>query len=180
MGDLQDDSERRALDELYSLAYEDLRHRAARVRRGSSLSISPTTLVHAAWEKLAKTPAVARTDRDHFLGIAAHAMRQVLIDTARRRRASKRGGGAPLVTWDDDAIAATASATADYLLGIERELENLAPTQPRWVKVFECRFFGGLDVAETAAALQVSRETVQRDWKKVRTWLENALREFRS
>jgi RNA polymerase sigma factor (TIGR02999 family) len=167
--------ERRSLDALYSAAYEELRRLAASVRRGSgALTLSPTTLVNEAWAKLAATPAVAATSPLHFKRIAARAMRQVLVDAARRRNAGKRGGrGLALVTLDDSVAAGT---TPGEILALDAALEELARLEPRQAQVVECRFFGGLDVAETARMLRVSEATVQRDWRVVKAWLARTLR----
>ena len=104
-------AERRALDDLFSAAYEELRRLAASVRRDDpAATISPTALVNEAWLKLADTPAVARTSPLHFKRIAARAMRQVLVEAARRRNAEKRGGGVAVVTFDDSMSGVTTAA----------------------------------------------------------------------
>lgn len=168
--------ERRSLDALYSAAYEELRRLAASVKRGSpALTLSPTTLVNEAWAKLAATPAVAATSPLHFKRIAARAMRQVLVDAARRRYAGKRGGrGLAFVTLDDSIAAGT---TPGEILALDAALDELARLEPRQAQVVECRFFGGLDVAETARMLRVSEATVQRDWRVVKAWLARTLRD---
>ena len=168
--------ERRSLDALYSAAYEELRRLAASVKRGSpALTLSPTTLVNEAWAKLAATPAVAATSPLHFKRIAARAMRQVLVDAARRRYAAKRGGrGLAFVTLDDSIAAGT---TPGQILALDAALEELERLEPRQAQVVECRFFGGLDVAETARMLRVSEATVQRDWRVVKAWLARTLRD---
>jgi RNA polymerase sigma-70 factor, ECF subfamily len=159
-----------ALDDLFSATYEELRRLAAAVRRSDPLAtLSPTALVNEAWLKLHETPAVARMPRLHFKRIAARAMRQVLIEAARRRRAGKRGGGATLVTFDD---AVHESATcADDLLALDEALRDLARVQPRQATLVESRFFGGLDVAETAQLLEISESTALRDWRAAKAWL---------
>ena len=167
-------AERRALDDLFSAAYEELRRLAAVVRRDDpGATISPTALVSEAWLKLADTPAVARTSPIHFKRIAARAMRQVLVEAARRRNAEKRGGGAAVVTFDDVMSAVT---TADDVLGLDAALEALARIEPRQALMVESRFFGGLDVAETAELLGVSEATVLRDWRAAKAWLKRELR----
>jgi len=167
--------QRRALDELYSATYEELRRLAASVRRGSpGLTISPTTLVNEAWAKLAATPAVAATSPLHFKRIAARAMRQVLVEAARRKYARKRGGRAvAFVTLDE---SAPAGSTPGDILALDDALEELARIEPRQAHIVECRFFGGLDVAETARLLDISEATVLRDWRVVKAWLARALR----
>jgi RNA polymerase sigma factor (TIGR02999 family) len=174
------DRERQALDDLFSATYEELRRLAASVRRGDpSATLSPTALVNEAWLKLAGSPQVARTSPVHFKRIAARAMRQVLVEAARRRRADKRGGtDVAVVTFDDfTADAATTQVnSADELLALDSALDDLARIQPRQALLVESRFFGGLDVTETAQLLQVSESTVLRDWRAAKAWLAHQLR----
>lgn len=168
-------TDRSALDALFSDAYEELRRLAATVRKGDpSATLSPTALVNEAWIKLSDSPHVAQTSRLHFKRIAARAMRQVLIEAARRRQADKRGGGAPLVTFDDS-MAETATA-ADELLALDEALGELARLSPRQAMMVEARFFGGLDLQETAELLGVSEATIVRDWRLARAWLASELR----
>ena len=165
----------RALDALFSATYEELRRLAATVRRGDpSSTLSPTALVNEAWLKLRESPSVSRTSRVHFKRIAARAMRQVLIEAARRRRADKRGGGTVMVTFDES--MGEAETTADDLLALDEALQDLARIQPRQATLVESRFFGGLDVAETAELLEISESTVLRDWRAARAWLAHELR----
>jgi RNA polymerase sigma-70 factor, ECF subfamily len=167
--------DRRALDDLFSAAYEELRRLASAVRRDDpGATISPTALVNEAWLKLADTPALAQTSPLHFKRIAARAMRQVLVEAARRRNADKRGGGAAVVTFDD---AMGGLTTADDVLGLDAALEMLAEIAPRQAQMVESRFFGGLDVAETATLLGVSEATVLRDWRAAKAWLARELRQ---
>jgi RNA polymerase sigma factor (TIGR02999 family) len=168
-----------ALNDLFSAAYEELRRLAASVRRNDpSATISPTALVNEAWLKLSDSPWVARTSRVHFKRIAARAMRQVLIEAARRRRAEKRGGGVAIVTFDES--LGTAANGADDLLALDEALSDLARIEPRQATLVESRFFGGLDVAETAQLLDVSESTVLRDWRAAKAWLAHELRGGRS
>jgi RNA polymerase sigma factor (TIGR02999 family) len=165
----------RLLDDLFSATYEELRRLAAVVRRGDpSATLSPTALVNEAWLKLRESPHLARASRVHFKRIAARAMRQVLIEAARRRQADKRGGGAALVTFDET-VHETATC-ADDLLALDEALRDLAKVQPRQATLVESRFFGGLDVAETAELLDVSESTVLRDWRAAKAWLAHELR----
>jgi RNA polymerase sigma factor (TIGR02999 family) len=165
----------RALDALFSATYEELRRLAATVRRGDpSSTLSPTALVNEAWLKLRESPSVSRTSRVHFKRIAARAMRQVLIEAARRRRADKRGGGTVMVTFDES--MGEGATTADDLLALDEALQDLARIQPRQATLVESRFFGGLDVAETAELLEISESTVLRDWRAARAWLAHELR----
>ena len=165
----------RALDDLFSVTYEELRRLAAAVRRNDpSATLSPTALVNEAWLKLRESPGVANTTRLHFKRIAARAMRQVLIEAARRRRSEKRGGGAVVVTFDD-ALHDSAS-TAEDLVALDDALNDLAQLEPRQAMLVESRFFGGMDVAETAQLLDVSESTVLRDWRAAKAWLARELR----
>jgi RNA polymerase sigma factor (TIGR02999 family) len=167
--------ERRALDLLFSAAYEELRRLASSVvRHEASATLSPTALVNEAWLKLAGSPQLAQTSPAHFKRIAARAMRQVLIEAARRRNADKRGGGAIAVTFDD---ALHDSATgADELLALDAALDELARIHPRQALMVESRFFGGLDIPETAQLLEVSEATVLRDWRAAKAWLAHELK----
>lgn len=167
--------DRRALDELFSVTYEELRRLASIVRRNDpSATLSPTALVNEAWLKLADSPHVASTSRLHFKRIAARAMRQVLVEAARRRNARKRGGGLALVTFDDAACQVPTSA--EEVVALDVALDELSRLQPRQALMVESRFFGGLDIAETAALLEVSEATVLRDWRAARAWLARELR----
>jgi RNA polymerase sigma factor (TIGR02999 family) len=166
---------RRELDLVFSLAYEELRRLASSVRRGDpNATLSPTTLVHEAWLKLANSPGVATTSRLHFKRIAARAMRQLLVEAARRRRAHKRGGeGGVRVTFDESLEAA--AACGDELLALDTALQELARMNPRQATLVESRFFGGLDVTETASLLNISEATVMRDWRAAKAWLAHEL-----
>lgn len=167
---------RQALDDLFSAAYEELRRLASSVRRGDpSATLSPTALVNEAWLKLSHEPRVASTSRLHFKRIAARAMRQVLIEAARRRTAHKRGGPELGLVTFDDALGDVASS-ADELLALDEALDALARIHPRQATMVESRFFGGLDVSETAALLEVSEATVLRDWRAAKAWLARELR----
>lgn len=166
---------RPALDQLFSAAYEELRRLAALVRQDDpSATLTPTTLVNEAWIKLAATPGLHAVSRLHFKRIAARAMRQVLIEAARRRQAAKRGGGLTLVTFDDAMDPAVGGA--EELLALDEALTELARLEPRQAMMVESRFFGGLDVAETAELLGVSEATILRDWRAARAWLAKELR----
>ena len=166
-----------ALDHLFSVTYEELRRLAASVGRADpSATLSPTALVNEAWLKLAGSPHLADTSPLHFKRIAARAMRQVLIEAARRRHADKRGAGAVAVTFDDS-IADTAGMSD--LIELDAALEELARLSPRQALLVESRFFGGLDVAEAAQLLGVSEATALRDWRAAKAWLARELRSSR-
>lgn len=169
--------DRQVLDHLFSVTYEELRRLASTVRRGDpSATLNPTALVNEAWIKLASSPRFPTTSRLHFKRIAARAMRQLLIEAARRRHARKRGGGAE-VTVAFDAAEQQSATTEKDLLALDSALEELGRINPRQAMMVESRFFGGLDVAETASLLEVSEATVLRDWRAAKAWLAHELRQ---
>jgi len=169
-------AERPTLDHLFSVTYEELRRLASSVRRyDPSATLNSTALVNEAWVKLAKSPAFEATSQLHFKRIAARAMRQVLVEAARRRRANKRGGDdVALVTFDE--FRDQSAALGQDLLALDEALKELARLHPRQAVMVESRFFGGLDVADTAALLEVSEATILRDWRAAKAWLANELR----
>jgi len=161
-----------ALERLVPLVYEELRLLAGRQLRRERVprTMDPTALVHEAYVKLAAGGAVRASDRSHFLAIAARAMRQVLVDQARRRMAVKRGDGWARTTLrDGDHVM---SARAEEMVALD---EALAALDPRQRQVVECRFFAGLEEEEIAEVLGVSVRTVRRDWVKARAWLYRSL-----
>jgi len=163
--------QRRELDVLFSLTYEELRRLASNLRRGDpSATLSPTALVNEAWIKLAASPRFAATSPLHFKRIAARAMRQVLIEAARRRHARKRGGAEKLTINLADPASETA-ATGEELLALDAALSDLAELSPRQALMVEGRFFGGLDAKELAELLGVSEATILRDWRAAKAWL---------
>ncbi len=174
-GDAADPDPRLELDVRFSDAYEELRRLASAVKRNDPrATLTPTTLVHEAWVKLSKSPRFVATSPLHFKRIAARAMRQVLIEAARRRHADKRGPDAVFVTFDDS-VERVAGSTGDDLLALDRALTDLARLHPRQAALVESRYFGGLDVAELATLLGVSEATVLRDWRAARAWLASEL-----
>jgi RNA polymerase sigma-70 factor, ECF subfamily len=171
------DPGRADLDALFNLTYGELRRLASAVKRGDpSVTLNPTALVHEAWVKLSRSSSLGATSTLHFKRIAARAMRQVLVEAARRRHASKRGGGgdALFVTFDET-VDGRASDAGD-VLALDDALQDLARMEPRQALLVESRFFGGMDVRETAALLNVSKATVLRDWRAARAWLGSQLR----
>lgn len=169
-------ADRAELDQVFSAAYEELRRIAQLVRRNDpGATLSPTTLVNEAYLRLAATPAVARTSPLHFKRIAARAMRQVVVDLARRRIAEKRGGADNVAITLDEGTPMTGAG--EDVLALDAALDDLARLSPRQAQMVECRFFGGLDVAETATLLDVSEATVLRDWRAARAWLAAELRD---
>jgi RNA polymerase sigma factor (TIGR02999 family) len=171
-------AERKDLDYLFSVTYEELRRLASTVkRRDPAATLSPTTLVNEAWLKLASSPRFASTSQLHFKRIAARAMRQVLVEAARRRHSQKRGGGWGLTMVTFDEATDTTAECGKELLALDTALEELARMNPRQAMMVESRFFGGLDVAETAALLEVSEATILRDWRAAKAWLAHELRQ---
>ncbi len=173
------DADARALDAVFSAAYEELRRLAASVRRHeASATLNPTALVHEAWLKLRGNPSLAHTSPLHFKRIAARAMRQVLVEAGRRRRALKRGGPEAVAITLDEGTAA-AETWADDVLSLDAALASLARLDPRQALLVESRFFAGLSVAEAAELLGVSEATALRDWRAARAWLAAEMREGR-
>lgn len=165
------------LDRLVPLVYDQLRemaHRQLRREHGAR-TLQTTALVHEAYLKVADGHDVAARGQRYFFAAAARAMRQVLVDRARRRKAGKRGGEVEVVSLDDEESSAVDAFAAD-VLDLDRALETLAERNARHARVVECRFFGGLSVEETAAALGVSTRTVKNDWALARAWLYDTLR----
>ncbi len=164
-----------ALAIMLPLVHTELRAAAARLlwREGPGHTLQPTALVHEAWLRLAGQAPSRIESRQHFVGIAARLMRQVLVDHARRRLALKRGGGVRAVTLEDAGHAATLAP--EDLLVLDEALERLGQQSPRLRQVVEYRFFAGLEEEEIAQVLGVTSRTVQRDWARARAWLHQAL-----
>jgi len=168
--------DRGELDYLFSVTYEELRRLAASVKSSDpSATLNPTALVHEAWLKLASSPAFVATSRLHFKRVAARAMRQLLVESARRRSSQKRGGGAQggFVTFDE--ALCQANSCEEDVLKLDVAMDELARLNPRHAVMVESRFFGGLDVSETAELLAVSEATILRDWRAAKAWLAHEL-----
>jgi RNA polymerase sigma-70 factor (ECF subfamily) len=167
--------DRQSLDSLLPVVYQELRRLAAsylrRERPGQTLQ--PTALVHEAYLRLMKDRPERWQNRAHFCAIAAHSMRQILIERARARNAIKRGGHAPRVTLDEGLVGA--DAPSFDLLALDEALERLAAIDPEQARLVELRFFGGLTVEETAEAMSISPATVKRHWTMARAWLAREL-----
>ena len=160
-----------ALQQLIPLVYEELRRVAGRYMAGehASHTLQTTALIHEVYVRLVDVPSASIRNRTHFFAICARLMRNVLVDFARSRGSEKRGGGAMHVALDE---ALQVSSTPDPdLVALDQALERLAAIDRRKSQVVELRFFGGLSVDETAEALEVSPETVMRDWKFAKVWL---------
>ena len=168
-------AEERPVDALLPVVYEELRRLAAaylrRERPGQTLQ--PTALVHEAYLRLMKDRPDRWQNRAHFCAIAAHSMRQILIERARARGALKRGGAQPRVTLDE-ALVAGGERSID-LVALDEALEHLAAFDPEQARLVELRFFGGLTVEETADAMNISPATVKRHWAVACAWLAREL-----
>jgi RNA polymerase sigma factor (TIGR02999 family) len=165
-----------AVDRLFPLVYDELRATAGRAlaREQTGHTLHATDLVHEAYFKIAGGAGLSWQDRAHFYGVAARAMRQVLVEHARRRLADKRGGGVVHVTLGDRDAPAY-SGRDEELVALDEALERLGAVQPRLRALVEHRFFGGLSEKEIAQVLGVSERTVQRDWAHARAWLYKEL-----
>ncbi len=183
------DADRESLDELlaahgdedasrrlFSLLYDDLKRVAQRQMRGERAehTLGATALVHEAYLKFRGAANLDWRSRAHFLALASRAMRQILVDHARRRAVEKRGGGQVQVTLDTDVGGGKGSSVLD-LLELSEALDRLGERDRRLVEVVECRFFGGLTAEETGAALNISTRTVERDWTRARLYLSHLL-----
>jgi RNA polymerase sigma factor (TIGR02999 family) len=167
--------DQQSLDSLLPIVYQELRRLAAsylrRERPGQTLQ--PTGLVHEAYLRLLKDRPDRWQNRAHFCAIAAHSMRQILIERARARGALKRGGAQPRVTLDE-ALVAGGEQSID-ILALDRALEKLATLDAEQARLVELRFFGGLTVEETAEEMGISPATVKRHWSIARAWLAREL-----
>jgi RNA polymerase sigma-70 factor (ECF subfamily) len=164
-----------ALEKLMPLVYRELRRLARQYLRNERAghTLQTTDLVHEAYFRLVDQQQVQWQNRAHFYGIAAQLMRRILIDHARRGKRAKRGGGAQMVTLEPN-VAVSPQFIPD-ILDLDQALKRLAEIDVRKARIVELRFFGGLEVKETAAFLNVSEVTVIRDWKMAKAWLHREL-----
>ena len=169
--------DQRTIDQLLPLVYAELHELARRYMRRErpDHTLTTTALVHEAYLRLVDQTRVELADRAHFVGVAAIAMRRILVEHARRRNAERHGGEQQRVSLSGIALAQDESA--DAVLELNDALERLATLDARLVRVVECRYFLGLTEEETAAALGVTARTVRRDWIKAKGWLAEALGE---
>ena len=169
------DGDKAALQQLMPMIYQELHRLAARhlAHERVGHTLQATALVNEAYLRLIDQKRVRWQNRAHFLGIASQMMRRILVDYARTRRNAKRGGGAPVVSLDE---AATLSVErASDLIAVNDALTRLSELDARKGRVVELRFFGGLSVEETAEVLQISPNTVLRDWRTAKAWLHREL-----
>jgi len=167
------EGDEQAPGELFTVLYQELRGLAHALlrRQGQKQSLPTTGLVHEAYLKLANRSHLDLRDRGHFLALAARAMRQVVVDHARRRAAGKRGVAIAML---EEEKAGAAVPTVD-ILALDEALSRLEGLEPRLSRIVEMRFFGGFSVEETAGALNLSERTVKRDWQKARAFLHAEL-----
>ena len=170
------DGDRGALDRLFPIVYKELRERAHRQLAGrrSGDTLSTTVLVHEAYLKLTGSTHQSYEDRIHFFAVASRAMRQILVDYARRHAAAKRGSGDRPLSLDPEAVPGP--GRSEELLELDEALAKLERLDERLGRVVELRFFGGLSVEEVGDAMGVSPRTVKRDWRKARAFLYQTLR----
>ena len=169
--------DRGALDKLMPVLYEELRRLAKRhmLRQSPGHTLQTTDLVNQAYLRLVNVQGAEWKDRLHFLSVASRAMRSVLVDHARRRRYAKRGGNRVRVSLEDAAIVSEQPGAE--VIAVHEALNRLALLDQRKSQIVELRYFGGLTIEETAEVLDISRETVNREWNKARAWLYDALRQ---
>jgi RNA polymerase sigma factor (TIGR02999 family) len=170
------DGDPAALDRLLPLVYDEL-HRIARQHMGherTGHSLQATALINEAYLRLVEAQDIAWRDRSHFLAVSARIMRHILIDHARAQRYQKRGGNAVRVVLDE-ALVVSHDSTHDFI-ALDDALKALARFDDRKSRVIELRFFGGLTVEETASVLNVSVDTVMRDWRLAKAWLQREMR----
>lgn len=165
------DGDDAALARLTPLVHAELQRIARRCMRGeaSGHTLQATALVNEVYIRLIDTQKMSWQNRAHFLAMAARTMRRILVDSARARASQKRGSGGVRVTFTEELDVSDEKGLD--VIALDDALEALADEEPRRSRVVELRFFGGLSVKETAAVLDISAETVMRDWKAARAWL---------
>lgn len=160
-----------ALEQLVPLVHDELRRLAQGYMRGerANHTLQPTALLNETYLRLIDIKQIKWQNRAHFFAMSARLMRRILVDMARARGNQKRGDGAPHVSLDEH--LAVSSEQSPSLVALDDALRALAAVYPRQSEVVELRFFGGLDIDETAEALHISRDTVKRDWRFAKLWL---------
>lgn len=170
------DGDAAAAHDLFGVVYADLKRIARRQLggAGSGATMTTTALVHEAYLRLARPGNLELNDRTHFFAVAARAMRQILVDHARRRLAEKRGGGAFAVELDEGRVGA-ADDRAEVLVALDDALEKLGRLDERLARLVEWRYFGGMTFEEAAAGMELSDRTLKRDWKRAKAFLYREL-----
>jgi RNA polymerase sigma factor (TIGR02999 family) len=166
-----------ALERLIPVVYQELRRIARRYMAGQrpSHTLQPTALINEVYLRLVDCQLVNWQNRAHFLAVCANMMRRVLVDYARSKQYQKRGGGAVQVSLDEGLVPS--GEPGRELIALDDALSALAEVDARKSKVVELRFFGGLTTQETAEVLNVSQDTVVRDWRFAKAWLQNEMAE---
>jgi len=170
------DGDRAVLDQLLPLVYDELHrqaHRYLRRERGNH-TLQTTALIHEAYLRLVDQRAVQWQNRAHFFGIAAQAMRRILVDYARTKNREKRGGSAADLPLDEAMLIAATGQNIDLLV-LDEALTRLAVIDEQQARVVELKYFSGLSIEETAEALRISPATVKRDWQMAKAWLRHEL-----
>lgn len=177
------EGDRGAFDELVPLLYRQLHELAKAQRRGweGDFTLNTTALLHEAYLKLAHQGEPVWKDRSHFLAVASRAMRQILIDYAKRRKAAKRGAEYRIVSFEEmrDALRDAPGFTDERLatlVALDESLERLEASNPRHCRIVECRFFAGMTIKDTADALGIAPATVKRGWSVALAWLYQDLK----
>lgn len=170
-----EEDDRQSLEALLPIVYQELRRLAAAYvrRERGGYTLQPTALVHEAYLRLLKDKPDRWQNRAHFCAIAAHSMRQILIERARARDAQKRGGERQRVTLDEGLLRG--GERSIDLIALDQALERLAALSPEQARLVELRFFGGLTIDETAEAMDISPATVKRHWTVASAWLAREL-----
>lgn len=163
------------LNRVFALLYPELHRLAATRLGGRPATLTPTVLVHEAFVRLCAGTDLTLNDRHHFFACAAHAMRYIVVDHARRRSAEKRGGGESPVTLDDQLSALLPGTSPGELLELNQALDTLGRINPRQREVVEMRFFAGLEFAQIAELLACSERTAKREWVRARAFLHAQL-----
>jgi RNA polymerase sigma factor (TIGR02999 family) len=170
------DGGREAVEQVMTLLYDDLKRLARGKLRGrDAVTLNTTGLLHETYLKLVRRKQMSCESRGHFLAIVATAMRQIVIDYARRQQAEKRGGGRQQVELEE--AEQELGQEAESMIAIDQALHRLAAFDKRLSRLVECRVFAGFSAEETATALGVSRATVMRDWARARAWLKEEIGE---
>jgi RNA polymerase sigma factor (TIGR02999 family) len=167
--------DRAAIDRLFALVYEDLHARAHReiAQSFGARTLGTTALVHETYLKLSAADRPEWQDRRHFFGVAGRAMRQIIVDQARRRLAHKRGGRAQRLDIED--VDVPVEERAEELLALDAAVDKLERENPRLAEVVNLRFYAGLSVEDTARTIDISERTVKRDWRLARAYLYEEL-----
>jgi RNA polymerase sigma factor (TIGR02999 family) len=164
-----------AADRLMPLVYDELRRLAHRYmrRENPGHTLQTSALVNEAYVRLVDQSKIQWESRAHFFGIAAHLMRQILVDQARRRNVAKRGGDAIRVSLNEGTVAVQEQSAS--VMALDDALKTLEQIDPRKSRIVELRFFGGMSIEETAETLKVSPGTVMREWTFARAWLRQEM-----